>query len=185
MAIDIRSNPNRTYGWWKWCLQRHLEVDTECLQGATLVACMLSYIISRAKIVYTAQPPGNGHYNDFSSGPPVGPTIFVPPIEEEGLQVVSAVLGKAWDEKKANVVVGAGDVQAMVVPLVEYIDDDKEDDIEVDSFDANWGRSVIGDTDVALISGLLELYAVELEEYRFVAAYGLRFEEGGGVAGFN
>ncbi|CAM6124232.1 unnamed protein product [Calypogeia fissa] len=65
----------------------------------------------------------------------------------------------------------------MVVPLVEYTDDDKEYDIEVDSFDANWVRCVIGDTDVTLISGLPMLYATELEEYRFLAAYGLRFNE--------
>ncbi|CAM6081711.1 unnamed protein product [Calypogeia fissa] len=109
MAIDIRSNPNRTYGWWRWCLQRHLEADIKCLQGATLVACMLSYIISRAKIVYKARPLGNGPYHDISSGPPLGPEISVPPIEEESLRVVSAVLGKVWDEKKANAIVGAGD----------------------------------------------------------------------------
>ncbi|CAM6129071.1 unnamed protein product [Calypogeia fissa] len=89
----------------------------------------------------------------------LGPEISLPPIEEEGFHVVSVVLGKAWDEKKANAVVGAGDVEAIVDPLAEHTNDDKED------------------TDVALISGLPELYAAELEEYKFTAAYGLRFNE--------
>ncbi|CAM6096797.1 unnamed protein product [Calypogeia fissa] len=90
--------------------------------------------------------------------------------------MMSVALGKVC-EKKANIVVGASNVQAMINLLVEHTDNDKKDDNEAYTFDTNWVRSVIGDRDVTLISGLPELYGAKLEEYRFIVTFGLSFNK--------